>query len=123
MKKIINVKPITELELQFEDGKSLTLRFDVEALMHFNEMDGGMSAFIGEKSMSEICAQIIFVGGASNNQDLDINEARKIVSNMDIGTITAIINEFTEGMGTAQSEVQKELQKKLMSQWLDKIVK
>ena len=42
-KKTINVKPVSEIELQFEDGKSLTLRFDVKALVNFNDLKGGLT--------------------------------------------------------------------------------
>lgn len=121
MKKRINVKPVTELELIFEDGKSLTLKFDVEALTHFNDFEDGMQGFLKDKSTPEICAKIVYIGGSSHNDNLDINEARKIVSNMDPATITEIIYEFNESMGVTQNEAQKELSKKLMAQFLNQM--
>jgi hypothetical protein len=115
MRKKINVKPVNELELVFEDGKSLILKFDMEALLHFNDVAEGLFQDI---SIPEICAKVIYIGGANYNDGFDLKEARKIVSNLDPETITVIINEFTANMNIEMNEVQKELSKKLMEQFL-----
>lgn len=118
MKKIVNVKEATELELQFQDGKIINLRFDVSSLLNFNNLDGGLENFFKDASIPEMCAKIVYITGANHNDGLTIDESRKIVSNMDPLTITEIINEFSESMGMAKNELQGELQKKLMTQFL-----
>lgn len=119
MKKKINVKPVGELELCFEDNKVILLRFDIESLMKLSDMDGGYTEFV--KSMkakpSEMCARIIY--SACVNEDMTYEEARKITSNLSPETIVQILNEFTENMTTDAKGGQKELQKKLMKQFLE----
>lgn len=118
MKKIINVKPVTELELQFESGETLSLRFDVKAISNFNEIEGGINDFLKEMSMPEMCAKVIYIAGVSNNSELTLERARVITSNLDPMTITEIMTEFNISMGSGKNEVQKEIQKKLMEQFL-----
>jgi hypothetical protein len=118
MKKTFSVKPVNEVELRFEDGKSIILMFDVNSLMNFSEIDGGINSILKEKSISELCAKIIFAAGAHYNEGFDLQEARRIVSELDIQTVTDIINEFNQSVGVTQNEVQTELQKKLMAQFL-----
>lgn len=115
MKKTINVRPITEIELVFEDGKSLQLKYDVKALLFFNDVADGL---FQDPSIPEICAKVVYIGAASNTEGFTIEEARTIVSNLDPETITVIIDEFTKGMGLQSNEVSKELQKKLMDRFL-----
>lgn len=122
-KKIINVKPVSEIELQFEDGKSLTLRFDVKALLNFNDLDDGLNGFIKDNSLPIMCSKIIYIGAKSVDNDFTYDEAYKITSQLDPSTITTIINEFNESMGTVKSEVQDEAQKKFMTEFLNKIMK
>jgi hypothetical protein len=115
MKKRINVKPLTELELVFEDGKNLELVYDVKALLHFNEL---ANEFLKDPTIPEICAKIVYIGGADRNESFDLEEARKVVACLDPETITIIINAFNETMGAGKNEVQKDLQKKLMEMFL-----
>jgi hypothetical protein len=119
MKKIINVKLVNELELKFEDGKSLTLKFDVQALSHILDFKGGLEEFIKDPSTPEVCAKLLYIGAVSNNVEFTVEEARKVVSNLDPATITTIINEFNESMGAGTNEVNKELQKKMMALFLN----
>jgi hypothetical protein len=123
MKKTISVKPVTEIELQFEDGNSLDIRFDAEAISNFSELDGGLTAFINEDKLPERCAKIIFVGARARRADFTLEEARAVVSTMAPTTITEIVFEFNESMGATSNGVQSELQKKLMAQYLEKIMK
>jgi hypothetical protein len=112
MKKVINVKPLTEIELQFEDGKCLSLIFDVEALLRFNNI---AEDFYKDTSTPEICAKIVYIGAKT----ITIEESRAIVSSLDPGTIIEIITEFNESMGVAQNGVQKEYAKKMIAQFLN----
>jgi hypothetical protein len=119
MKKIINVKPVTELELQFEDGKVICVVFDTEAVFNLTELDGGINSFMSEKSLPERCAKIIYAGAKTKQNEFTIEDARALVCELSPVTITEIMNEFNENMGVAKNEVQSELQKKLMKQFLE----
>lgn len=123
MKKTINVKPVDEIVLQFESGESLTLRFDVEALTHFDDLDGGLKSFFNEDKIPERCAKILYIGTKSSNPNFTYEKARAIVSELSLPTITEIINEFNESMVTTKDGVQSELSKKLIAQFLNKIMK
>lgn len=122
-RKVISVKPVTELELQFEDGKSLCVVFDTEAFMNLSELDGGLTGFSSEKSLPEQCAKIIYAGAKSRNKNFTLEDSRALVSNMDIASITDVINEFSESVGMTKNGVQGELQKKLMEQFIQTIAK
>jgi hypothetical protein len=117
------VKPVQSLELEFEDGKSLLLTFDMEALYHFYDIGEGISEIIEEKSVPKMCAKIIFASAVYNQPDFTLDQAIALVSNMSPVTITEIINEFTESMGSTKNEVQKELSKKMMEIFLEKLAK
>jgi hypothetical protein len=123
MKKQISVMDPTELEIKFEDGKVINLIFDVKSLTGFNNVEGGFSALLNEKSIPELCARIIYATGTEHNEGLDLQKAREMVSRMDILTLGEIMNEFNESIGTSKNEVQKELQKKLMAQYTQEIMK
>lgn len=112
MKKVINVKPLNEIELQFEDGKSLTLKFDCEALLRFNDI---AKDFYKDKSIPEICAKVVYIGAKT----ITLEEARAIVANLDPGSIMEIVSEFNESMGVSLKGAQKEYAKKLMAQFLE----
>ena len=122
-KKIINVKPATEIELQFEEGRSLTLKFDVKALLNFNDLEDGLNGFVKEKSLPIMCAKVIYVGAKANDENFTYDEALKITSELDPGTITDIINEFSDSMGSSKNEVKSEHQKKLTMEFFEKIMK
>lgn len=123
MKKSINVKPVTELELQFEDGKVIHVVFDTETFSNFNDLEGGLLGLAGETSLSEQCAKIIYAGAKSRNQGFTLEDSRMLVSNMDIASVTEVINEFSESAGMVKNGVQSELQKKLMEQFVQMIAK
>jgi hypothetical protein len=123
MKKKINALPVTELELLFEDGNSLELKFDAEAVSNFSELDGGLTAYIKEDKYPERCAKIVYIGAKAKKPDFTLEEARVIVSELSPITITEIMNEFNESMGASKNGVQSELQKKLMEDFTRQIMK
>jgi hypothetical protein len=118
MKKSYNVKPVDEIELSFEDGKKVILKFDVKSLLNLNNLKGGMASFFKEKSLPEMCAKLIYMSGAEYNEGLDLAEARKIVSNLDWKTIMSLMNDFGESMGISVGEGQADMLKKMMPQFL-----
>lgn len=122
-KKKINVKPVSELELQFEDGNIVTLRFDVKALLNFNDFEDGLTGFIKDASLPTMCSKVIYIGAKSLDDNFTYEDALKITAELDPCTITEIINEFNESMGTSKNELQGEYQKKLMEQFVRQIVK
>lgn len=117
-KRIINVLPVSELELQFEDETKLTLVFDMAAIANFNDLEGGMTAFVKENNIPERCAKIIYIGAKSGDHNFTLEKARTLVSQLSPVTITEIMNEFSESMGVSKNGVQSELQKKLMEEFL-----
>lgn len=122
-RKVINVKAPTELELQFENGKSLLVVFDTEAYSNFNDLEGGLMGLASDKSMSEQCAKILYAGAKLWNEGFTFEDARTLVSGMEPCTIIEIINEFNESAGMVKNGVQSELQKKLMEQFLQTYMK
>lgn len=119
MNKRINVKPVSTIELAFEDGTIIEMKFDAEAIMNISSMEGGISSIMKMKSITEACAKIIYAGTTSTNTNITLEEARKIVSNLDIGTITEIMEEFSDNAYAGKTnEEKKELQKNLMREFL-----
>ncbi len=117
MKKKICVAPVTEIDLEFTDGKSLTLRFDVEALYRFYDIGDGLKDLIKEKSIPKMCAKIIF-SSVTSQTDFTFEQSLALVSDMSPLTITEIMNEFNESMVNVKSGVQQELQKKMMQEFV-----
>ena len=116
MKKRINCKQVAEIELQFDDDKTLALKFDMRAIYSLTELDGGLEGFVADSRIPEQCAKIIYIGAKALNEEFTLEESRAIVSELNPITITEIINEFTDSMGISKNEVQSELLKKLTKQ-------
>lgn len=114
-KKVIKVKPVTEIELQFEDGRSLCVVFDTLAFYYLSELNDGNLGFSTDEKLPEQCAKIIYAGAKERKPDFSLEEARALVAELNIGTITEIMLEFGEGMESLKDEAQKEHQKKLMA--------
>lgn len=122
MKKKINVKPVTEIDLCFDDGKTIELVFNVESLMYFTEIEdvSNISKLI-KSSMPELCAKMLYSGAVVKNGEFTLDEARKVVSNLDINTITEIIQGFSGNLDTG--ELKEDVQKNLMREFLLKMSK
>ncbi len=116
MRKVIECKPVSEVELRFNGGESIILRFDVEALMTLQETEGDLGAAL-KKSPSEMCASILYAGAVGKNEGMTKEKARELVCQMSIETINAIIEEFTESFGKGGNE---EYTKKILAQFLAK---
>lgn len=118
MKKTYNVKPATEIELRFLDGKVLTVIFNAKAMYHFNDFENGIQSLTDDVSQPEICAKLLYVGSVENNPDMTLEKARELVCQLDIETISNIIVDFQESMGSIQNDAFKELQKKTMMEFV-----
>ena len=114
-KKIITCKAAPELELQFDGGVSILLRFDVNCLVNIQELGDGMKEFLS-KNFAEMAAAIIYAAGKDLNPELDEDKAREIVSNMSVENITEIVDMFQSSIGGAKGN--DEIAKKLMAQFL-----
>lgn len=114
-RKVIKVKPVTELELQFEDGRSLCVVFDTLAFYYLSELNDGNLGFSADERLPEQCAKIVYAGAKERQPEFTFEEARALVAELNIGTITEIMLEFGDGMESLKDEVQREQQKKLMA--------
>ena len=116
-KKIMTCKSAPEIELQFDGGETILLRFDIRCLSNIQELEGGLAAFV-KKGVAEIAAAIVYAAGKGINEERDFTEekAREIVSNMTIENITEIIKTFEESVGSAGEN--EETAKKLLAQLL-----
>lgn len=121
MRKTINVNEPNEIELAFNDGKTVVLTYDMMAIARFNDLPDGIMSYVNEKSKAEQCAMVIYVGAALYNPEITLDDARKIVSRMDVGTVNEIMLEFSASMGSANKQSLDELQKKTMQEFLNKL--
>lgn len=121
-RKKISCKPAPEIELEFEGGETILLRFDISALMAIQEMEGGLNNLMSN-SLPEMCAAIMYGGGREHNENFTLEKAREIVSNLSGGVISEIYQEFSDAMYAADREQKDELAKKLMAQYLDRLMK
>ena len=102
-KKIMACKEAPEIELQFDGGEAILLRFNIRCLANIQEMEGGLQAFL-KKSVTGMAADLIYAAGKDNNNDFDELKAKEIVSNMSIDNITEIISTFKESVGSQGDE-------------------
>lgn len=115
-KKVMTCKAAPEIELQFDGGETILLRFDIRCLVNMQEVEGGLKEFL-KKGIAEMAAAIVYAAGKDINDDFDEAKAREIVSNMTILNITEIVKTFEESVGSAGSD---EEIKKLIAQILGK---
>lgn len=119
MKKTINVKEPTELELIFTDGKSLLLLFDVEALTNFSNLRNGLTGYIKEKSLAKRTAMILYAAHLHYNSAFTYEEAKRIIANLDPATVMAINLEFTNNIGMTDNADMQDMIKKNLREILE----
>lgn len=113
-KKTMVCKTAPEIELCFDGGEAILLRFDIRCLANIQELEGGLPAFI-KKGVADMAASIVYAAGKDINDDFDENKARSLIANMSIDNITEIVKTFEESVG---SKVDDETTKKLIAQLL-----
>ena len=118
MAKKMICKSAPEIELSIDGGESKLLRFDVQCLAELQEIEGGIKSLF-KMPIPEQAATLVFAAGKNYNDNFSLEEARKMVSCMDIASVQEIINTFSESTGTT-SEVSNEYAKKLLAQMLRK---
>ena len=109
-------KAAPEIELQFDGGEAILLRFDIRCLTNIQELDGGLQEFV-KKNIAEMAADIIFAAGKDINEDFDEQKSRVIIANMTIENVTEIVNTFQESIGSADGN--NEEIKKYIAQLLE----
>ena len=118
-KKIMACKEAPEIELQFDGGEVILLRFDIRCLSSIQEHEGGLKDFL-KKSLPEMAALIVYAAGKDINDNFDDIKAREIVSNLSIENVTEIVNAFQESVGQKMND---EETKKFLAQYLGTIQK
>jgi hypothetical protein len=120
MKKTLNVEEATEMDLQFNDGTTLALAFNVRALSFINDKSiGGATGFFKCKSVPEYCAKIVYLTAKAAGNEITIEKARELTCNMKPVSINEIVKEFQESNGVDTSE---EAQKKILMELLKETV-
>ena len=116
MAKKMICKSALEIELCIDGGESKLLRFDVQCLAELQEMDGGLKALF-KMTVPEQAASLVYAAGKNHNENFTLEEARKMISCMDIASVLTIIKSFSEAIGST-SEVSDEYVKKMLAQML-----
>ena len=115
-KKIMTCKAAPEIELCFDGGEAILLRFDIRCLSNIQELDGGLAGFL-KKGIAEMAASIVYAAGKDINEDFDENKARELIANMSIDNITEIVKTFEESVGSSSEEETKKLIAQLLKNW------
>lgn len=98
-RKVMTCKAAPEIELCFDGGETVLLRFDIRCLSNIQEFEGGLAAFV-KQGVAEIAASIVYAAGKDINEGFELLKAREIVSNMSIENITEIIKTFEGSIGS-----------------------
>ena len=115
-KKTMTCKTAPEIELQFDGGEAILLRFDIRCLVNIQEeLEGGMQEFL-KNNIAEMAASIVYAAGKDINDGLNVDKAREIVSNMSVENIIEIVDTFQSSIGETKGN--DEIAKKLMAQFL-----
>lgn len=118
-KKIMTCKAAPEIELQFDGGVFVLLRFDIRCLVNIQELEGGLKAFV-KKGVAEMAAGIVYAAGKDINEDFDEKKANAIVSEMSLENVLEIVKTFEESIGSTASGASEEEVKKMVAQLLEK---
>ena len=116
MAKKMVCKSAPEIEICIDGGDSKLLRFDVSCLATLQEIKGGLKSLF-KMSIPEQAATLMYAAGKDNNDNFTLDEARKMVSCMDIPSVLEIIKTFSESVGS-ESGVSDENLKKVLAQML-----
>ena len=114
-KKTMTCKTAPEIELQFDGGEAILLRFDIRCLVNIQELEDGIQGILS-KNFAEMAASIVYAAGKDINDGFNEGKAREIVSNMSVENIIEIIDTFQSSIGGAKDN--DDIAKKLMAQFL-----
>lgn len=116
-KKIMTCKAAPEIELCFDGGESILLRFDIRCLCNIQELEGGLAAFV-KQGVAESAASIVYAAGKGINDDFDEEKAKAIVSEMSLENVLEIVRTFEESIGSAANGANETEVKKMVAQLL-----
>lgn len=116
MAKKMVCKSAPEIEISIDGGDSVLLRFDVQCLAELQEVEGGIKELF-KMSIPDQAALLVYAAAKNHNENFSLEDARKMVSCMDIASVQEIINTFSESTGTS-TELNSEYAKKLIAQML-----
>ena len=116
-RKVMQCKSAPEIELCFDGGEAILLRFDIRCLVNIQEFKGGLKGFV-KKPLPEMAALVVYSAakGLEENKDFTEAKARAIVSGMSPENILEIMKTFGESVGSDGAN--NEDVKKLVAQLL-----
>lgn len=116
MAKKMVCKSAPEIEISIDGGDSMLLRFDVSCLANLQEIKGGIKTLF-KMPVPEQAAQLVYAAGKDHNENFMLEDARKMVSCMDIMSVQEILNTFAESAGSS-TDLPNDFAKKLLAQML-----
>lgn len=117
--KSISVKDCPELELVFHDGERITLKFNTRAMLYTQEYSadhGGMKA-------NNILEAIVYGAAKACNKEFSYEDAEHLTDCLDGDSYDAIMDTYQSSLTEAQKKTQMEMQKLIMKQYTEKIMK
>lgn len=119
-KRILCCYDAPEVELQFDGGESLTLRFDMRCIAKLREMGCLDELIEGSMTEADVCAEVICAGAESAGYEIEIERAKYLTMSMSVDVVADIFEEFTKSMGICSKEEKEALAKKVMAQFAAK---
>lgn len=93
-RKVSNIRPAQTLTLEFEDGIKKDLKFDARTIFTLDEEfeDGSMVILVSAIKKPYLHgSKIVYAGLKACDEDVTYEEAKKITTRLDVGTIMEII--------------------------------
>ena len=121
MKKIM-ISEAETLEIQFKDGVTKKLVFNMKSVALFQNVlvDSGKS--LDEIREQNLLAFILYAGinAAAETEIFSMEQANAMAYLMNPSAASQIIETFIDGIQDGMSEDQKQMQKKILAQFLNK---
>lgn len=117
-KKISNTRPIQTLSLEFEDGVTKELKFCNYTLLILDEEfeEGSLNIVINAlKKPYANGSKLLYAGMKSIDENITLEDAKRIIVNIDINTLVEIIQIAYDGLYGGQ-ETEKKSQKEVQKQ-------
>lgn len=117
--KTISVKECPELELVFEGGEKIHLKFSTRSMLYTQEYSserGGMVA-------NNVLEAIVYGAAKACNKEFTPEDAEHLVDCLDGDAYDAIMDTYQSSLTEAQKKTQMEMQKLIMKQYTEKIMK
>lgn len=109
-RKISNIKPAKTLTLEFEDGVLKELKFNTNTIFILDQEfeEGSMPILINsiKKPYAE-GSKVIYAGLKSADEEVTYEEAMKITTLLDIGTILEIVGMANESITPTEKDKKK----------------